>query len=526
MELRDYQERIVCEVKSYLNDRYRRVLVCAPTGSGKTVIAARLIDDYLREGKRILFIVHRDFLLYQTVRQVERRGIGAGLIAGGKVENRSAPLQIASVQTLARRAIDWFHPDILIFDECHITNFQAAGERLLPKLSGSMAPLEADRQHSERIRAIGLTATPYRLNPREGLHEFYETVSIAPVPAELIRSGFLTQPVYYRIERAIDTRDLKPDREGDYNTAKLEVRCNVPEVIEAAVRQWSKLAAGRKTIAFAVSVAHARAIASAIARNGVPAAVVDGTMPFKEREHLYADMESGRTLVLVSCEALGEGFDVPAVSCVLLLRPTASRAKFYQQIGRGLRVFPGKTDCIVLDQCGAIGKRGFDFVESLTEEDFSLFPGKTRKREGQDILKSCPKCDRYLYGFIKVCPNCQYEFPAPPRLEPTGDLVHDIAPLSRPIYEYYRERLKEAYHRGLDPIAAVNDTRYRFGRNLIVPVTWGRKAVFEGQFGRREKKEFEAYLRRVNRGGREEWIRERMELEFGDEKRGFYCKNF
>ncbi|NES64194.1 MAG: DEAD/DEAH box helicase, partial [Okeania sp. SIO2D1] len=298
-QLRDYQLQVIDDLYQFIKHNHRRILIVAPTGAGKTVIAAHFIQREFKIGKTILFIVHRDVLIKQTLKKINDFGIECGVIAGGYKENHNAPVQIASAQTLSRRKINWFTPNIVLIDEAHQTTWNKLVQRQL------------ENYESNNTTFIGLTATPWRLSKREAMSDLFDTLIAAPTPGELILKGYLAPPIYY----SVDGADLKGVRTsaGEFNNSDLEVRCNVPEVVSSIVSEWKRLADGRLTIAFAVNVAHAKAIATAFNQAGIKAASVDGTMPTKMREVIYSQLESGLIKVLASCEALGEGFDIPAI---------------------------------------------------------------------------------------------------------------------------------------------------------------------------------------------------------------------
>ncbi len=531
--LRDYQIQVISELYKLINKNHRRILIVAPTGAGKTVIAGDFIYREFQSGKTILFIVHRDVLIKQTIKKFNDFGIECGVIAGGYSENRNAPVQIASAQTLSRRKINWFTPDIVFIDEAHQTAWnkviqkqleegkrQKAEDRrngdispspFIPTIAQTPSPLEKDQQQkADSPIFIGLTATPWRLSKREAMSDLFDTLIAAPTPGELILKGYLAPPVYY----SVDGIDLKGVRTvaGDFNNSDLGVRCNTPEVVNTIVKEWKRLANNRLTIAFAVNIAHAKAIATAFNNAGVRAASVDGTMPTKQREIIYSQLQSGQIKVVASCEALGEGFDIPAISCVLLCRPSKSKAKAWQQIGRGLRISPGKYDCLILDQAGLVTR--FGFVEDL--KSFTL--GKSDKTPaGEAPTKICPKCSAINRNFYKVCGCCGYEYPVVPKLLPTKEfkLLRCTADKVKQ-YQHYHELLKEAYHQGFKPVWA--DDQYYSQYKQWPPYKWMRDAIFGSQPTNADKIAYRQYLVRLMVADRQAigWVNHHMRMIFGD----------
>jgi len=247
---------------------------------------------------------------------------------------------------------------------------------------------------------LGLTATPWRLSKKESLGDIYSGLVCAPMPKELIESGFLSKPSYYGLNFVNADLDGVHITAGDYNVQQLNTVCDRPELIKQICSTWQDLAPGRPTIAFAVGVTHANNIAQNFANIHIPSAVVTGKTPIPIRNKLYQQLARGELLVLASCAALSEGFDVPEVSCVVLARPTQSKALYFQQLGRGLRLAKDKTDCLVLDQSGNVMKHGF--IEDL--DCVELHPSdKSNKEKGKAPLKICPLdkggCGTYVYSF-------------------------------------------------------------------------------------------------------------------------------
>lgn len=509
--LRNYQIKVISELYKHINKNHRRILIVAPTGAGKTVIAARFIYQESKNGKTILFIVHRDVLIKQSLKKFNDFGIECGVIAGGYKENHDATVQIASAQTLSRRKIDkWFTPDIVFIDEAHQTAWNKVCKTQLQESRSQKAENRRIDNSSLPIY-IGLTATPWRLSKREAMSDLFDTLIAAPTPGELILKSYLAPPVYYTVD-GIDLGGVRTVA-GDFNTSDLGVRCNVPEVVNAIVSEWKRLASDRLTIAFAVNIAHAKAIATAFNEAGVPAASVDGTMPTKQREVIYSKLESGQIKVVASCEALGEGFDIPAISCVLLCRPSKSKAKAWQQIGRGLRIAPGKKDCLILDQAGMIKR--FGFIEDLTT--FTL--GKSLKTlPGEVPTRICPKCSAMNRTFEKVCRGCGYQFPVPPKLLPTQEfkLLRCTADKVNE-YHHYHELLAEAYHRGLKPVWA--DKQYKIQYGYWPPYKWMLGAIFGSQPTVTDKVAYRKYLVRlmIADGQAIGWVDHHMRMVFGED---------
>ena len=237
-------------------------------------------------------------------------------------------------------------------------------------------------------------------------------------------------------------------------------------------------------------------------------------LPSKTRNKIYQQLADGEILVLSSCGALSEGFDVPAVNAVILSRPTKSKALYCQQLGRGLRLSPEteKQDCIILDQAGNVLRHGF--VEDLKE--VSLTPGK-QKGEGEAPMKVCPQdddgCGAILYAFQMNCPHCGYKF--------ERRILRNFLKLARVMndddwqkLEIYRDKLREAYLNQYAPGWAAVVFKEDFG--FFPPWDWGRGAVFGEKPTEIDQKNYESYLISLasRKSKDENWIDRYMNLEF------------
>lgn len=402
-QLRDYQVEFIRNIYNEIRKGEKRILGVSGTGSGKTVIASKIVADAVSRNKKVLFIVHLDVLVGQTHDKFAAFGIECGFIKAGWNENKDALVQIASAQTLPRRSWwkEGFVPDVIICDEAHETSWIKVVSDLL--------------DDNENAIVIGLTATPYRLSKKQGMGDKYDVLVAAPTPGELMQRGFLCSPIYYGI-KAPDLSKVKTVA-GDYSDSGLSDVMNDNEVLQSMLQNWQRLASNRKTIAFAVDVKHSKAIAQTFNSAGIVAEHLDGSTPIHIRHQMFRRLASGETQVLSSCQALQIGFDCPPADCVLMCRPTKSRSIYAQQLGRGLRPFPGKKDCLVLDQAGNVAR--FGFVEDIKK--FSLTKGK--ESEGDAPVKCCPDCQKILYCFVMECPACGYEFPKKEVDKPTGEMV-------------------------------------------------------------------------------------------------------
>jgi DNA repair protein RadD len=396
-DLRTYQTKIVAEFEHHVERGDRSILLVAPTGSGKTVIASAIIAGSAR---RVLVVAHRREIVNQTSDKLTARGVHHGIIQAGD-EKRLRPMaavQVASIQTLHARAIrssTMLMPlaDLLIVDEAHhacATTYQ-----------------KVIQAYPDAI-VLGLTATPCRGDGR-GLGGIFSVMIECPQVADLIELRYLVKSrVYAPVDP--DLRGVRTQA-GDYVESQLAERMDRDELIGDIVTHWFKYGERRKTIAFACSVGHSIHVRDEFAKAGVRAEHLDGSTPLDERAAILGRLASGETEVVTNCMVLTEGFDLPDIVCIILARPTKKMGLFRQMIGRGLRPADGKNDVIILDHSGAVFRHGLpeDRVEWTLDPDLQAKSPEHTKRQSRHESKliECSQCSALRVGGLP-CPNCGF----------------------------------------------------------------------------------------------------------------------
>lgn len=375
--LRDYQVRAV---EAIVASEKRRIVLCAPCGSGKTLIAAAIAE---RERGPVVFLVHRQELVDQSVDKLARFGVQAGVImADDKRVSVGARVQVASIQTLARRK-PLPPAALVIVDEAHHA-CSASWQRLIGEYAASGA------------RILGLTATPWRTD-RRGLADIFEDQYVVSTPAELIESGCLVPTEAF----AYDSPDLRTVRKlgGDYNRGQLEEVFNTNVLVGNVVSEYVTHAAGRKAIVFPTTIAHSKHLVSEFVRAGFSAEHLDCDTPREIRRSMVERFGTGSLTILSSVGVLTEGFDSPAAEVCIIARATCSLTLHIQMIGRVMRPSPGKRCALIHDHSGNLVRHG------LIDEarDYSLRATPKRITE----LHTCPFC-KFLFGRMKDghCPKC------------------------------------------------------------------------------------------------------------------------
>lgn len=400
--LREYQALGMHQMREAISKGARSVLLVAPTGSGKTTWAADMIRSCREKGGRAMFLAPRRELVHQASARLRSAGIPHGVVMAqaDHLEDLSQPIQVCSIDTLISRLFRKGNkielPDfsLVIMDEAHL----AVTERRKDLMS-----------HWPKAILVGLTATPIRKDGRALGMMFEDMVQPTSVKA-LTEAGFLVPARYYSISKP-DLARIKVTA-GDYNAKALDDTMNTPTLVGDIVQHWMELAANRRTVVFCTSIKHSVAVCEQFMRNGVAAEHVDANTPTDQREEIFKRFTSGKTQILTNCFLASYGFDLPALSCVVLARPTKSLMLYLQMIGRGLRPSDGKADCLVLDHSGCVHQHGFaDQERAWSLDGLHSFGDKkaVRPKEAKEVQPiECPECHS-VFSKSPVCPECGYQ---------------------------------------------------------------------------------------------------------------------
>jgi DNA repair protein RadD len=384
--LRPYQSALIERIEGAYSAGARRVLAVLPTGGGKTVVFSSMIAAMAERRERVLILAHRQEIIDQISASLFRHGVAHGAIVPGARESLQ-PVQVASVATLARRVERWRDAfGMIVVDEAHHA------------VAGSWRTILGA---FERARVLGVTATPERLDGR-GLGDMFETMIVGPGVAELIADGHLSGFRIFAPAGAPSLARVKT-KMGDYALDGLRVAMG-GAVITAAVTEYRRLAAGAPAVAFCVDRSHSEDVAKAFRAAGLRAAHVDGETPAGERRDMMAALGSGGLDVLCNCGLISEGVDVPAIGAAILLRPTQSLALYLQQVGRALRLAPGKERALILDFAGNSERHG----RPDDPRDWSL---TSTKRDGKRraAVRRCQACGTINRLSARVCEACAAE---------------------------------------------------------------------------------------------------------------------
>ena len=496
MQLRDYQVEGISKTYKAIREGCKKILVYAPTGAGKTVLMAKMGQDAKSKGRSILYIVDNNNLVGQTLDKLAKVDIFPGLIKAGYKEDRSKSVQLASIDSLIRR--DLPYADVVFIDEAH-GSFASKYDAIFEKYQDKVV--------------IGFSATPERTSRKETLLKRYDQLVKVTTIGQLVEEGFLVPPVVYSIAKNTLSLGNVKITAGDYNQEQLGLKMNDPNVIRRAVDEWERLGENSPTIVFAVHIAHSKALCAEFNRRGIPTEHLDGATDQSDREEMYKRLRSGKTKVLTSVNALSQGFDEPCVSCVLMCRPTKSKITYIQQVGRGLRLHPGKEKCIVIDQAENV----WTLDHPMHYEPMGLEDVSTRKK-GEAPVRDCPECGAIMANFTSKCSECGYVFPRKEKPTHHGDLVEvavhklKIDPQQR---EYYSQQLKEAFRKGYSPDYATVMFKEKYGYFPQAQIKRG--ALFGPMPTQQQRLEYLGYLNNVaaKKNKDQVWISRHLAQEFG-----------
>ena len=343
VEARPYQLEAIEAIEREFYRGVKDTLLVMATGTGKTYSFLTLLHKNL-DGKRAIILAHRKELIDQPIeRMLQYYPDWKGKIGIVMADQNEPDKQIvvATVQTLQngnrlQEILTYGKVDYLVTDECHHSSAQSY-----------LNIYEMLREHNPDLMHLGVTATPRRADGK-GLIEVFKSVAFKYGILEAVNDRYLVPPRWLVIQTAISLKGIKTSA-GDYMPGALAEIFETSNCFDLVVASWQKYGENRQTVAFTVSVKGAYDLAEKFNAAGISAAAADGTTDKKSRAKILSDFRHGKFKVLVNVGLYTEGLDIPELSCILQVRPTKSDSLYTQMIGRGLRIFPGKPDCLILD---------------------------------------------------------------------------------------------------------------------------------------------------------------------------------
>ena len=377
IQLYDYQQSLVNQARQAYADGFKSPCIVAPCGAGKSIMIAEIIKLTTDNRKRVLFLVHRKELLEQIENTLVNHGVNMEYVTLGMV------------MTVVNRLDSYPKFDLIVVDENHHT-LAKSYKKILDYFD---------------TYVLGFTATPIRLNG-DGLGDVNDKLVIGPTPKWLIKNKRLAPREYYSIDLTDKTK-LKKSSTGDYSNKSMDEAIG-KTIWGDVVKHYRKLADGQKTILYAHNVEYSKMFAEKFNDAGISAQHIDAKTPKADRQHIIEQFRKGEIKVLCNVDLIGEGFDVPDCTAVILMRPTQSLSLYIQQSMRPMRYQPNKIATII-DHVGNVHRHGFPEME----REWTLDKKKKRNRKQVEEFPiwECPEC---LMVFEKekitnnTCPHCGY----------------------------------------------------------------------------------------------------------------------
>lgn len=396
MTLRDYQNEALEALSAHLASKQNNPCVVLPTASGKSLVMAETVRRWKESFPpfRCVVLAHRKELVDQNAKEL----IGiypdadVGIYAAGlKSHDTEHTITFAGIDSVYDKAGHFAPFDVIIIDEAH---------RIPVRGEGKYRTFISDcKKFNNNIRVVGFTATPFRLGSGPVCHKDYilNEICYEANVGDLVRKGFLCP---LRSKVSVHVPDLEGVKKsgGDYQQKALGVLMGKGDLVGRTVYDaLGHLDAEKRMccIWFCVDVAHCSLVKGELEKRGETCACVTGGTPVQERDEIVEHFRNGKFRHLLNVNVFTEGFNVKQVDAVMLLRPTLSRALYVQMVGRGMRLHPSKTDCLVLDYAHCIEEHGpID----------APYDGKVR-------VEICAKCREVFARGIRKCPKCGWEIP-------------------------------------------------------------------------------------------------------------------
>jgi len=403
MQLRYYQRAAIDAAYSYLRQSQGNPCIVLPTGAGKTPVIATIISDAVNQwGGRVCVLAHRKELLEQTREKILLidPSLDVGVYSASlKSRDKSNAVILAGIQSVYNKSCEFGRFDLILIDEAHL--IPPSGEGMYQTF------LRESLVVNPHVRAIGLTATPYRTStgklcgPDNILNEICYDVSIP----ELIAGGFLS-PLISKCAHHTDTTGLHV-RKGEFVSSEAEDL--MMSILGASVKDLITRTKDRHSVLiFAQGIAHAEQITERINDAGRSAEMVIGDTLPRLRELAINRFRRQELKYLVNVDVLTTGFDATNIDAVALMRPTMSPGLYYQMVGRGLRIDDTKADCLILDYASNIQRHGP--VDCIIPDQPRGGGGSGERKPSKAPVKECPECQSMIALAYERCPDCGYMF--------------------------------------------------------------------------------------------------------------------
>ncbi len=450
MRLRPYQSEAVDSVFYYFQERKGNPIIAAPTGTGKSVIIASLIETIYKHypTQRVMMLTHVKELIEQNFQKLLTLypTAPAGIYSAGlKRKDLNTKITFAGIASVAKKPELFGHQDLIIIDECHLVSTK--GSTMYRKF------INALKKVNPHLKVIGLSATPFRLGlgyltdgdlftdfcfNNTGMLDFNK----------LLDEGYLSPLIPQKTKTVINVDNVHI-RGGEFIEKELQEATDKEEITRAAVNEMLEQGADRDHwLIFATGIDHAMHVAEYLNEVGVPAAVVHSKMTPEERDLAIFGFKTGTYKALVNNNILTTGFDFPEIDLIGVIRPTNSPVLWVQLLGRGTRPVyaPGfnldtiegrlsamaascKQNCLVLDFAGNTPRLG--------PINDPKIPNKKGNRKGTAPVRVCEICNTYNHASARICINCGFEFPREVKITAFASQQELIAKKELPVLEIF-----------------------------------------------------------------------------------------
>lgn len=398
MKLRQYQTDAINEIRVEFAKGSNRVILCAPTGAGKTIIFSKIAELVTKKNNKVLIATDRKELLTQTGNKLDLFNVEFEVIKAGARKIPETKAVVCMLETLKIRLkqsnyVDFIQSfDLIIIDEAHKCSFDRIFESL-----------------KKDQKVIGATATPYRNGNMKPLKNYYDSIVEVIKISELIKNGFLSMPKSYGIKQDLSKIKTKM---GDYDEYQLSSYYQKREVFDGVGINYKKYCKNKKALIFCVSIENSKTLTDNLTAIGLNAKHLDSTMTDQDRTEILTWFENTWDAILSNVGILTTGFDCPSVEVVILYRATKSLPLFLQMVGRGSRTTEIKKEFIILD----FGNNIFEHDFWETDRTWTLEivkKEKTNKKEQVSPVKTCPECECLIQVSSQTCPFCGYKYAKP-----------------------------------------------------------------------------------------------------------------
>lgn len=399
VKLRPYQEEGIKRVKSQLLAGNKRIILCMPTGAGKTITFTSICKSALEKGSKALIVTDRVELMLQAGGALRRFGMQPEQIKpGGDPDFIGPSLYTAMAETLKRRLAKGDERYIRLFKSFDIVIFDEAHKQVFNRLFSYLEP--------DQI-VIGATATPYRERGMRALKEDYDViVEVISIPS-LIEQGYLAYPRTFSVPVDLSNVRMKG---RDYDPESMGQEYSKQRVWAGVIENYKRITPGKKALLFASNISSSKEMCEKLVSAGLPARHLDGGNSSFERAKTLAWYRRTDGAILCNVGLFTTGFDSPETEVVILYRSTKSLPLFLQMAGRGSRVIPGqKEQFFILDFGMNARAEAHGLWESERPWSLDLPPLRKKQKQAHPV-KHCPECQAMLHTRAMTCSYCGHEF--------------------------------------------------------------------------------------------------------------------